>query len=71
MSELLIRQCLELQARRHQDGASSAEYGLLIAGVTTLIVATVFLFGDAVLGLFSDTCDAIHDGASGRLAADC
>ena len=71
MSDHLFEGWLQLQARRRQDGASSAEYALLITGVATLIVAVVFLFGDSVLGLFSHTCDAIHDGAAGHLAADC
>ncbi len=52
-----------------EDGASAVEYGLLIAGIAGLIVAMVFLFGDAVLGLFTQTCDSINSGGAPHLAA--
>lgn len=45
---------------RDEQGASSAEYGLLIAGIATVIVAAVFLFGGSVNDLFSDSCDTIN-----------
>ncbi len=41
-------------------GASSVEYGLLTAGIAAVIVAVVFLLGGATLGLFDDTCQAVH-----------
>lgn len=40
-------------------GASAVEYGLLIAGIAALIVATVFLFGGVVGNLFGDSCGTI------------
>ncbi len=48
-------------ARRHRDdrGASAVEYGLLLAGVTLVIVAVVLLLGGSVQGLFDTGCDAI------------
>jgi len=56
-----------LQARKSQmdeRGASAVEYGLLIAGIAALIVAIVFIFGNKISDIFSDTCDAIASGAS-------
>lgn len=40
-------------------GASSLEYGLLIAGIASLIVTVVFAFNGSITGLFSDTCESI------------
>ena len=45
--------------RRDERGASAVEYGLLIAGIATIIVATVFLFGGFIEGMFTGTCDTI------------
>jgi pilus assembly protein Flp/PilA len=50
------------KAKMDERGASAVEYGLLIAGIAALIVAVVFLFGGALSGIFSDTCNSI--GAS-------
>ena len=41
-------------------GASAVEYGLLIGGVAAAIALTVYLFGDAVLALFTSACDVIY-----------
>lgn len=38
------------------DGASSVEYGLLIAGIAALITVIVFALGTQVQGLFGTTC---------------
>lgn len=46
-----------------ENGASAVEYGLLIAGVTALIVVAVFLFGHSVLNLFDQTCDTVGSTA--------
>ncbi|WP_310963153.1 Flp family type IVb pilin [Nocardioides terrisoli] len=44
----------------HDDtGASAVEYGLLITGIAAVIAAAVFLFGGAVLNLFSDSCQSV------------
>ena len=53
-----------IQARRHEDGASAVEYGLLVAGIAALIVAVVFLFGGLIQNVFSNTCDKIKNSAS-------
>ena len=47
-------------AQRDSRGASAVEYGLLIAGIAALIIASVWAFGGMVLnGLFQNTCDSI------------
>jgi pilus assembly protein Flp/PilA len=51
------------KAQLDERGASAVEYGLLIAGIAALIVVVVFAFGDALTGIFSDTCDAVASGA--------
>ena len=57
-----------LVRRGDQTGASAVEYGLLITGVTALIVVAVFLFGHSVLALFVHTCDTVGSAAG---AATC
>ena len=52
-----------LDGRSDETGASAVEYGLLIAGVTALIVVAVFLFGHGVLGLFDHTCHTVGSTA--------
>ena len=51
------------KAELDERGASAVEYGLLIAGIAALIVAVVFAFGDALTGIFTDTCTAVASGA--------
>ena len=42
-------------ARRDDDkGAAMVEYGILIAGIAVLVMATVFILGGAINGLFND-----------------
>ena len=50
-----------------ENGASAVEYGLMIAGVATLIVAVVFLFGEAMNGMFTNTCDQVNTGSTGSM----
>lgn len=47
-----------------ETGASSVEYGLLLAGVVALIVACVLVFGGAVEGLFGHSCSDIVQAQS-------
>jgi len=54
-------------AKMDERGASAVEYGLLIAGIAALIVVVVFAFGDALTGIFTDTCEKI--AASGDTCA--
>jgi pilus assembly protein Flp/PilA len=42
-----------------ERGASAVEYGLLIAGISAIIVAAVFLFGGTIRNMFSDSCGTI------------
>lgn len=46
-------------AKLEERGASAVEYGLLIAGIAALIVVIVFVFGDNLQALFSDTCSSV------------
>ncbi len=55
-----LRHLLRLD-RRVSRGASSVEYGLLITAIAAVIAVIVFTFGDNVLDLFSETCDALSD----------
>jgi pilus assembly protein Flp/PilA len=44
---------------RDDEGASSVEYGLLLAAIATVVVAIVVAFGGVVQGLFSDSCTSL------------
>jgi len=44
---------------RTERGASAVEYGLLIAGISALIIMVVFAFGNQVVHLFGDSCGTI------------
>jgi pilus assembly protein Flp/PilA len=57
-----------LRGRRREDGASAVEYGLLVAGIAGLVAAIVFLFGGAVKGLFTGTCDSIRTGGGSNIS---
>lgn len=50
--------------RKTEEGASAVEYGLLVAGIAAIIVAVVFLFGNMISGVFSDTCTKIDNTAT-------
>lgn len=52
-------------ATASERGASATEYALLISGIAAVIVLVVFAFGDALLGLYDDTCDDVVYHASG------
>jgi pilus assembly protein Flp/PilA len=40
-----------------EEGASSLEYGLIIAAVAGVIIVAVFIFGQVVRDDFKSTCD--------------
>ena len=64
-----LRIMLDAQkAKLDERGASAVEYGLLIAGIAALIVAVVFIFGDALSDIFQETCDSVTASAN---VADC
>ena len=53
---------------RDEQGSSAVEYGLLIAGIATVIAAVVFLLGSTVRDtLFDPGCDDLagHMASSG------
>lgn len=56
-----------------EDGASSVEYGLLIAMIAAVIVGAVLIFGGFTAGMFTDSCDKmLADGVTvGIPAAEC
>jgi pilus assembly protein Flp/PilA len=44
---------------RPEEGASSAEYGLLVSGIAALIAIVVFAFGGVIGDLFTNSCGTI------------
>jgi pilus assembly protein Flp/PilA len=50
------------KAKMDERGASAVEYGLLVAGIAALIVGVVFVFGDFIQGIFTETQTAIDQG---------
>jgi len=48
----------------HDSGASSVEYGLIIAAIAAVIVAAVFALGTATKSLFGNTSGCVAAGAS-------
>jgi pilus assembly protein Flp/PilA len=51
-------------ARMNERGASAVEYGLLIAGITALIVVVVYAFGGAISNVYKATCDSVGSSAN-------
>lgn len=39
--------------RRDEEGATAVEYGLLVALIAGVIIGTVLLLGDPVMGLYA------------------
>jgi pilus assembly protein Flp/PilA len=58
-----------ITARRHDDGASAVEYGLLVAGIAALIMTVVFLLGGTIRSTFSKTCGVVS--SKGTSTATC
>jgi len=46
------------------SGASSVEYGLIIAAIAAVIIAVVFGLGTATKSLFDETSSCVSAGAS-------
>ena len=59
-----IRNLMESRRNLDERGASAVEYGLLVAGIAAVIVATVFAFSGTISGLFTDTETCISQGAA-------
>lgn len=49
---------------RQDDGASAVEYALILTGIAGVVVATILLFGGAVVALFDDSCEQIATEAT-------
>jgi pilus assembly protein Flp/PilA len=45
--------------RRTDKGAAMVEYGILVAGIAVLVMATVFVLGGAINGFFQDVVDQL------------
>jgi pilus assembly protein Flp/PilA len=54
--------------QRGEDGASSVEYGLLVAAIAAIIVLVVFAIGTWVKGAFDETCTNLEKASP---AAEC
>jgi pilus assembly protein Flp/PilA len=54
--------------QRGEDGASSVEYGLLVAAIAAIIVLVVFAIGTWVQGAFNETCTNLQEATP---AAEC
>jgi pilus assembly protein Flp/PilA len=48
-----------LEGKREEKGATAVEYGLLVALIAAIIVATVALLGQSILGAFTTVNDAL------------
>ena len=57
MTEFLLK--IMLDAKREEEGATAVEYGLLVALIAAIIVATVALLGQSILGAFTTVNDAL------------
>ena len=51
-------------AQMDERGASAVEYGLLIAGITALIVIVVYAFGGVLSNVYNATCDSVGTSAN-------
>ena len=56
---------LRKRGRDSERGASAVEYGLLLAGIATVISAAVFLFGGQTNDLIDGSCDNIVQQLAG------
>ncbi|HEX2357622.1 MAG TPA: Flp family type IVb pilin [Micromonosporaceae bacterium] len=45
-------------------GASAAEYALLVAGIAAVIAAIVWIFGNQLMQMFTDSCADVNNGAA-------
>ena len=56
---------------RGDDGASAVEYGLLIAGIASIVMIVVFALGGFVKESFQGTCDQIDAAMPASTTATC
>jgi pilus assembly protein Flp/PilA len=55
----LLRNFVADPLRRDDRGVTAVEYGLIVAGIAALIVATVFILGRTLNGVFANINGAI------------
>ena len=64
----MLRMYIRLQAlrARHDRGATAVEYGLLVAVIAMVVVATAIVLGDNIAAMFDDasTCVATPTAAN-------
>ncbi len=65
----MLEHIRSITSRRHDDGASAVEYGLLVAGIAALIMTVVFLLGGIIRSTFSKTCGVVS--SKGNASATC
>ena len=56
---------------RDDDGASAVEYGLLVAGIASIIMIVVFALGGFVKESFQGTCDQIDAAVPTSVTTSC
>ena len=68
LRSLLLRITAQQPATGQDErGSSAVEYGLLVAGIAAVILASVFLLGQGVLNdLFTETCNSINQNMGGN-----
>ena len=52
------------------SGASAVEYGLLVAAIAAAVVVVVFLLGDVVTSMFTETCTSVNTESGGSVACN-
>lgn len=52
------------QLRRSQDGATAVEYGIMVALIAAVIIASVVLVGNSTKDAFDTVCDEVNKSAS-------
>ena len=62
-----------MEHRRTPDdrGASAVEYGLLVAGIATLIVLAVYAFGGMAKNVAGHNCTHITGSTGSTIQTDC
>ncbi|MDI6853739.1 MAG: Flp family type IVb pilin [Deltaproteobacteria bacterium] len=50
---------------REEEGASAVEYGLLVAGIAVVVMASIYLIGTNLNTKFSDVASQLSSGGGG------
>lgn len=68
MNDLIRRVFVALQGRQveaKERGATAVEYGMLVALIAAVIIATVVILGGQIRTAFETITDALSDNTSG------